>query len=107
MNKELIGEKVYFSVDAEHCRELTNDTYLEGCRVLCGVVNDVDLERETIKIDDKIYVLPFDTTGVFFDNEVLCILTLNYAGSDFLKIDMDGNISIDAKALYQPFFATE
>ena len=104
VTSDLIGNKVYFSINADHRNELTNNTRLEGCRVICGTVENINTERNIITIDGKTYLLDYDSSGTFFDEEIYCILTLNYDGSDFLEIDKDGTVTIDEKYINNLIF---
>lgn len=107
VDQSLIGKKVYFSVSAGNQRELTNNAWLEGCKVICGTVENVYKSDQLIKIDGEIYALDSSTEGIFFEDEIHCILTLNYDGDDFIQIDTDGTVVIEEKYINNLIFFDE
>ena len=59
-----------------------------------GIVND--LNEKTITIDNKSYLIPFNTTGILFDKIEYCLLNLNYDGCDIFKgNELSKDFSVD------------
>lgn len=108
VNPSIVGKKVYYSVDADHESELTDNTWLEGCRIKYDIVEDLDMAERIITIGGKrFYLEPGDTSGLFFDDMVLCFLTTSYDGTRYYQIMENGDIVIPDTSLNSLIFLPE
>lgn len=108
VNSSIVGKKVYYSVDAEHQSELTDNTWLEGCRIKYDIVEDLDMAERIITIGGKrFYLEPGDTSGLFFDDLALCVLTTSHDGSLYYDIKKNGDIIIPEKYINNLIFLPE